>query len=229
MAIQMRRGTAAAWTSANPTLAAGEIGFETDTGKAKIGDGSTAWTALAYSITESTIVLADNTTLDVSSTKHGFAPKTAANAQKFLNSAATPVWRLPPYPLIGGSSLQATLADGETRYWGGFPSVGAGLTSGKYRMYVPLTGTIIAAQAHISCLTAGSAENWSVYIRLNDTTDTLIATVGLSAADRIFLNTGLAIAVNAGDYIEMKEVEPTWATNPANAIRSCWILILPSA
>lgn len=47
--IQTRRGTAASWTSTNPTLAAGEIGFETDTGKFKIGNGSTAWAALAYS------------------------------------------------------------------------------------------------------------------------------------------------------------------------------------
>jgi hypothetical protein len=46
--IQLRRGTAAEWTSTNPTLAAGEQGFETDTGKLKIGDGSTAWTSLAY-------------------------------------------------------------------------------------------------------------------------------------------------------------------------------------
>ena len=49
--IQVRRGTAASWTSANPTLASGEFGFETDTGKAKIGNGSTAWNSLAYSIT----------------------------------------------------------------------------------------------------------------------------------------------------------------------------------
>lgn len=46
--IQTRRGTAADWTSANPTLAAGEPGFETDTYKIKIGDGSTAWNSLAY-------------------------------------------------------------------------------------------------------------------------------------------------------------------------------------
>lgn len=46
--IQLRRGTAAAWTSADPTLADGEIGFETDTKKYKIGDGSTAWVSLAY-------------------------------------------------------------------------------------------------------------------------------------------------------------------------------------
>jgi len=46
--IQVRRGTASQWTSTNPTLAAGEWGFETDTGKAKIGNGSTNWTGLSY-------------------------------------------------------------------------------------------------------------------------------------------------------------------------------------
>lgn len=46
--IKLRRGTAAAWTSANPTLAAGEVGYETDTGKMKIGNGATAWTSLGY-------------------------------------------------------------------------------------------------------------------------------------------------------------------------------------
>jgi hypothetical protein len=43
-----RRDTAANWTSVNPTLAAGEFGYETDTGKLKIGDGSTVWTSLDY-------------------------------------------------------------------------------------------------------------------------------------------------------------------------------------
>ena len=46
--IQMRRDTAAAWTAANPTLAAGEMGLETDTTYYKIGNGSTAWNSLAY-------------------------------------------------------------------------------------------------------------------------------------------------------------------------------------
>ena len=46
--IQVRRGTAAQWTSANPTLAAGEWGYETDTNKVKIGNGSTAWNSLGY-------------------------------------------------------------------------------------------------------------------------------------------------------------------------------------
>ena len=46
--LQQRRDTAANWTSNNPTLAAGEIGLETDTSKFKVGNGSTAWTSLSY-------------------------------------------------------------------------------------------------------------------------------------------------------------------------------------
>lgn len=48
--IQVRRDTDANWTSANPTLAAGEWGFETNTGKVKMGDGSTNWAGLTYFI-----------------------------------------------------------------------------------------------------------------------------------------------------------------------------------
>jgi hypothetical protein len=46
--IQVRRGTASQWTSANPVLEAGEMGFESDTKYLKFGDGTTAWTSLAY-------------------------------------------------------------------------------------------------------------------------------------------------------------------------------------
>ena len=46
--FQIRRGTASQWTSANPTLASGELGLETDTLFVKVGNGTTAWTSLAY-------------------------------------------------------------------------------------------------------------------------------------------------------------------------------------
>ena len=49
--IQLRRDTAADWTSNNPTLSAGEFGWESDTNRFKIGDGSTAWTSLGYADT----------------------------------------------------------------------------------------------------------------------------------------------------------------------------------
>jgi hypothetical protein len=46
--IQLRRDTAANWTSVNPTLAAGEVGLETDTNKFKFGNGTDDWTDLPY-------------------------------------------------------------------------------------------------------------------------------------------------------------------------------------
>jgi hypothetical protein len=46
--IQLRRDTSENWTSINPTLFSGEIGFETNTGKFKIGNGSSVWSALSY-------------------------------------------------------------------------------------------------------------------------------------------------------------------------------------
>lgn len=46
--FQMRRGTAAQWTAADEVLADGEPGFERDTGKLKIGDGTSLWSELDY-------------------------------------------------------------------------------------------------------------------------------------------------------------------------------------
>jgi hypothetical protein len=46
--IKLRRGTAAQWTASNPTISQGEAGFEVDTNKLKIGDGTTAWVDLDY-------------------------------------------------------------------------------------------------------------------------------------------------------------------------------------
>jgi hypothetical protein len=46
--IQLRRGTAAEWTAANPILAQGEMGVETDTGQFKVGNGVADWNTLGY-------------------------------------------------------------------------------------------------------------------------------------------------------------------------------------
>ena len=75
--IQLRQGTASAWTSANPTLAVGEGGFESDTGRLKIGDGSTAWTSLGYQAplkgaSTFTNILATNLTDTPVTVKSGF-------------------------------------------------------------------------------------------------------------------------------------------------------------
>lgn len=46
--IQLRRDTAANWTSVNPTLAVGELGFETNTRLIKAGNGANNWSTLPY-------------------------------------------------------------------------------------------------------------------------------------------------------------------------------------
>ena len=90
--IQIRRGTAASWTSENPTLEAGEFGLETDTKKTKIGDGSTAWTSLVYNyVTYAQIDVAGATngqTLVHNGTK--FVPGAAASSLDSLTDVTVP-------------------------------------------------------------------------------------------------------------------------------------------
>ena len=54
--IQVRRGTSSEWTSANPILAAGEMGVETNTNKFKFGNGSSTWTALSYAAADTAAI-----------------------------------------------------------------------------------------------------------------------------------------------------------------------------
>lgn len=63
--MQQRRDTAANWTSANPTLLSGELGFETDTYKYKLGDGTTAWNSLAYASVNTDKIEEGNTEAEV--------------------------------------------------------------------------------------------------------------------------------------------------------------------
>ncbi len=60
--MQQRRGTASQWISSNsgdgPILNAGEIGWESDTNKFKIGDGVTYWDDLTYFVDATDVVAA---------------------------------------------------------------------------------------------------------------------------------------------------------------------------
>ncbi len=60
--MQQRRGTASQWISSNsgdgPILNAGEIGWESDTNKFKIGDGVSYWSALTYFVDATDVVAA---------------------------------------------------------------------------------------------------------------------------------------------------------------------------
>ena len=54
--IQVRRGTSSEWTTANPVLAAGEMGVETNTNKFKFGNGTDTWSALSYAAADSATI-----------------------------------------------------------------------------------------------------------------------------------------------------------------------------
>ena len=58
--MQQRRDTAAGWISTNPTLLLGELGYESDSGRWKVGNGSTAWSSLPYSFSSDSISEGDS-------------------------------------------------------------------------------------------------------------------------------------------------------------------------
>lgn len=63
--IQIRRDTAANWTSTNPVLAAGEFGLDTTNNWLKVGDGSTAWNSLEYVQARKALEMQPSSGLDI--------------------------------------------------------------------------------------------------------------------------------------------------------------------
>lgn len=78
--------------------------------------------------------------------------------------------------------------------------------------------TITGASIDTRAATAGSNEGWSIYIRVNDATDYLIATVSSATQLRTWQNSSLNISLTAGDKWVIKMVNPTWATEPATVV-----------
>lgn len=107
--LQVRNDTAANWTSANPTLLAGEIGVETDTYRVKVGDGTTAWTSLPY---------------------QSVAGGSGAGFQNVVvyttGTAAT--WTLPAALQVSGAKFKVTVVGGGGQ--GGGTSTTSGQTGG---------------------------------------------------------------------------------------------------
>jgi hypothetical protein len=98
-------------------------------------------------------------------------------------------------------------------------------TANISKVYVRAAGVIKRAEIYVYSGTAGTNENWSLYIRKNNAADTLIATVGANTSERVFSNTALNLSMAAGDYFEIKGVQPTWATNPLTTIYGGYIYI----
>ena len=99
--IQLRRDTAANWTSVNPILAAGEVGLETDTRLMKAGDGTTAWTTLAYVA----IPNASVTTAKIGDSQVTTAKLASAASIGLVNNKSFIVQTAQPATRPGGGSL----------------------------------------------------------------------------------------------------------------------------
>jgi len=99
--IQFRRGTASQWSIANPVLAAGEMGLETDTGKTKLGNGTNTWNTLAYQPNNA----------DISSTYVANSAKGATNGVATLDaSGKIPVNQIPASANAATAAQAYTLA-----------------------------------------------------------------------------------------------------------------------
>ena len=97
--VQLRRGTEQQWYDANPVLAAGEVGIETDTNTFKFGDGATAWRVLDYALSDT---VDDYIPLSTKGVANGVA---SLDASGFIPTA-----QLPPLAKVTVSAVANTAA-----------------------------------------------------------------------------------------------------------------------
>jgi len=101
------------------------------------------------------------------------------------------------------TSIAGNMNNGLTYYFG---NIGRSMltTADISRLYIPKTGTIKKAYITQYSGLAGTITSITVSIRLNNTTDTLVATSSATTNLRTYNNNALSINVTEGDYIEMK-------------------------
>lgn len=95
------------------------------------------------------------------------------------------------------------------------------------RIPVPKTGTVKAYFIEVNISgTLATAEDVVHSLRLNNTSDISSVSLDYDAADRSGSSTGLSQAVTEGtDYLVLKIVCPSWATNPTNVQVHCVVYI----
>jgi len=114
---------------------------------------------------------------------------------------------------LGGTN--ATINASST-YYLGIPGLTITSSAAIRRVYIPQSGTIKNAQFYVKTTNATSTENWTISIRLNNSSNTTLATVGNALTDKEFKTTSLSIAVNTGDYIEITTTTPAFVTAPGS-------------
>lgn len=101
--------------------------------------------------------------------------------------------------------------DNDVMYFGFIPNRNPSTSEGEAKIYPPVDCSIRMASITWYSGNAITNENISIYIRVNGTTDYLIATIGSTDLIKIFSNTAMEINMVVGDYFEIKVVCPAWS------------------
>ena len=177
--LQIRRDSASDWTSANPVLSAGEMGYEQDTSKMKVGDGTTVWNSLAYfNVPTPGVTTVANMTALVALTgmATGDQAFVTANNKLFLYNGS-------------GWYLVATVQNSS-------PSSITGV-SGTYALATDGTATTITA---VSTDPEGVPLTWSYAVTTGSLTNGGGASATVSQADNVFTVTPTTNTSYAGTF-----------------------------
>lgn len=167
-------------------------------------------TAVKYSDTASIIGTKTNLSLKLNSsdstiyyTKYR-SDTSRTNIYNAINSKTT------GYAITVGAT--STTINASTTYYFGMSGTTSTSSAAIRRIYIPQSGTIKAAQLYVKTTNATSTDNWTISIRLNNSSNTTLATVGNNSTDKVFGTSSLSISVVAGDYIEFTTTTPAWVT-----------------
>jgi hypothetical protein len=153
---------------------------------------------------------------------------TAGQALKSTGAASSPTWQDEGSYAMSmiTQSTSFNPADSQVYYTANSLGWNTALQS-TGRMWIPKSGTIRSAYGAVSVIgTLGSAEDCTISIRLNGTTDTNVTTtLKMDAALNTFGNAALSIAVAAGDYVHFMITTPAWVTNPTSTVFNGTLLI----
>jgi hypothetical protein len=198
----------------NPLTTAGDIMYGGTTGvptRLAIGGANTLLHGGASAPAYSAVVSADLNVTTTTCSGTGFVSAITATVGGTCN---------PPMGVViqAIAGNYAAPADANTAFFA-CPNVAPSVTTALLRKcFIPRTGTIKRIDVEIvNGGVLGTSETSTMSFRLNDTTDTTISSsITTNLAGQTFTNSGLSIAVTAGDFFEIKWVTPSWATNPTN-------------
>lgn len=173
--LAIRRDTAVNWTNANPTLGQGEFGYEADTGRLKIGDGSTPWTTLGYYTSIGGAELNDLLDVDLITN-----PPATGDLLEWDGANFVPVTPTPDVDYV----------EKQYRYDGALA-----LNTGTARLYVPADSSGLSIAGYLG--TASSSGDVTVDVLLDGAVDTTL-TIPASATTA---TTTSATAITAASYV----------------------------